>query len=182
MQSTFLRRAKGNHRRRHMAGGSHAAVLTVNATAMHAQARASNCLAEASSMANHVPRVRTKEKVKKTRKNPRESRTVLREAKHSDKDKGSTNGFSGLELSKSEANSESNESEQTYSTQDPYMDNSWCDDIWSYAAWNDGWSSVGWHEGLDQMYDNSASIFSLGSFDLAAMSRPKQFEWVRMNL
>ena len=62
------------------------------------------------------------------------------------------------------------------------MDNSWCDDGWSYDEWNDDWSSVEWHEGWDQTYDNSATSFSLGSFDLAAMSSPKQFEWVKMNL
>ena len=32
------------------------------------------------------------------------------------------------------------------------------------------------------MYDNSASSLSLGSIDLGAMSMPKRFDWVRMNL
>ena len=79
MQSTLLRRAKENHRQRQVAGASHAAVLTVNATAMHAKARASNRLAMASRVANHGPLVRTKEKVKKTMENPKESRKVSRE-------------------------------------------------------------------------------------------------------
>ena len=33
-----------------------------------------------------------------------------------------------------------------------------------------------------QTNDNSASSLSLGSFDLGAMSSPKRFEWVKMNL
>ena len=56
------------------------------------------------------------------------------------------------------------------------------EDGWSYDEWNDHWSSIGWHEGWDQTYDNSASSFSLGSFDLGAMSSPKRVEWVKMNL
>ena len=56
------------------------------------------------------------------------------------------------------------------------------DDGWSYDEWNDHWSSIGWHEGWDQTYDNSASSFSLGTFDLGAMSSPKRVEWVKMNL
>ena len=47
--------------------------------------------------------------------------------------------------------------------------------------WNDDWSSV-WHEGWEQTYDTSASPFSLGGLDLGATSRPKRFEWVKMNL
>ena len=35
---------------------------------------------------------------------------------------------------------------------------------------------------VDTTYDNSASSFSLGSLDLGAMSSPKRFEWVKMNL
>ena len=58
--NSLLRQTKENHRRRHVAGASHAAVLTINATAMHAKARASNRLA----------------KQKRTRENPKESRKV----------------------------------------------------------------------------------------------------------
>ena len=57
-----------------------------------------------------------------------------------------------------------------------------CDDGWSFDGWNDDWSSVGWHECWEQTYDNSASSFPLGSFDIGAMSGPKRFEWVKMNL
>ena len=32
-----------------------------------------------------------------------------------------------------------------------------------------------------ETYDNSASSFSLGSFDLGALSSPKRFQWVKMN-
>ena len=43
-------------------------------------------------------------------------------------------------------------------------------------------SWVGWHEGWEETCDNFASSFSLGSFDLGAMSSPKRFEWVKMKL
>ena len=55
-------------------------------------------------------------------------------------------------------------------------------DGWSRDEWNGDWSSVGWHEGCEQPYDNSTSSFSLGGLDLGAMSSPKRFEWVKMNL
>ena len=48
--------------------------------------------------------------------------------------------------------------------------------------WLEFWSSVGWHEGWEQTYDTSASSCSLGGLDVGAMSSPKQFEWVEMNL
>ena len=51
-----------------------------------------------------------------------------------------------------------------------------------FDEWNDDWSSVGWHEFCEQTYDNSASSFSLGDFDLGVMSGPKRFELVKMNL
>ena len=35
---------------------------------------------------------------------------------------------------------------------------------------------------VDTTYDNSASTFSIKSVDLGAMSSPKLFEWVKMNL
>ena len=86
-----------------------------------------------------------------------------------------------VENSKSETSSETQESAQTCPT-----DNSWFHDGWSHDEWNDEWddhwSSVGWHEGWEQTYDNSASSFSFGRFYLGAMSSPKRFEWVKMNL
>ena len=42
------------------------------------------------------------------------------------------------------------ESAQTYPTDNSYTDNSCCDDGWSYNEWNDDWSSVGGHEGREQ--------------------------------
>ena len=63
VRSTLSRPAKEERRRFHVAGASHAAVLTINATAMHAKARASNRLAKASRMANHGPSVRIQETV-----------------------------------------------------------------------------------------------------------------------
>ena len=59
-----------------------------------------------------------------------------------------------LENPKSETSSETQESAQTYPTDNSYTDNTWCDDDWSYDEWNDEWSSVGWHEGRDKTYEN----------------------------
>ena len=81
-----------------------------------------------------------------------------------------------------EDQSEAEVSAQTYRTDHSYMDNSWSDDGWSFDEWKDEWSSVGWHEGWEQTYHSSGNPLSLGSFDLDAMSRPKRFEWVKMNL
>ena len=77
-------------------------------------------------------------------------------------------GLSGLENSKSETSSKTQESAQTCPS--------------DYSEWDDDWSSVGWLEGWEQTLDNSVSSFSLGSLDLGAMSGPKRFEWVKMNL
>ena len=100
--------------------------------------------------------------------------------------KTSKTGLSGLENSKLETSSETQESAQTCPT-----DNSWIhdgrsleewNDGWSLDEWNDDWSSVGWHEGWEQTYDTSASSFSLGGLDLGATSSATRFEWVKMNL
>ena len=55
-------------------------------------------------------------------------------------------------------------------------------DGWSLDEWSDDWSSVGCHEGWDQTSENSASWFSLGSFDLGVTRSPKRFACVKMNL
>ena len=83
-------------------------------------------------------------------------------------------GLSGLENSKSETSSETQE-------RDGWSHDEW-NDGWSYDEWSDDWSSVGWHEGCEQTCDTSASSFSLGRLDLGAMSSPKRFECVKMNL
>ena len=48
--------------------------------------------------------------------------------------------------------------------------------------WNDDWRSLGWHDGLNESHDTSAGSVSVGSSDLGAVSNPKRFEWVKMNL
>ena len=93
-------------------------------------------------------------------------------AKGSHKGKTSRIGLSGLENSKSEISSETQESAQTCPT----------DDSWIHDEWNDDWSSFRWHEGWEQTRDTSASSFPLGGLDLGATSGPKWFEWVKMNL
>ena len=95
-------------------------------------------------------------------------------------------GLSGLENSKSEASSETQESAQTYPTENSLDTDGWngdeWNDGWSFDDWNDDWRSVGWHEVWEQTYDTSAGSFSLGGLDVSATSGPKQFEWVKMNL
>ena len=104
--------------------------------------------------------------------------------------KGETSktGLSGLDNSETETSSETQESAQTYPTDNSYTDwygddwsSEWNDD-WSFDEWNDDWSSVGWHEGWEQTYDTSACSFSLGGLDVSATSSPKRFEWAKMTL
>ena len=106
-------------------------------------------------------------------------------AKGSHKGKTSKTGLSGVENSKSEASPDTQESAQTCATDTSWND-SWngddWNDGWSFDEWNDDWSSVGWDEGWEQTYDTSASSFPLGGLDVSATSRPKRFEWVKMNL
>ena len=120
------------------------------------------------------------------RENPKEKSQGTKGAKGSLTDVKNRKLLSGLENSKSEIRSETQESAQTCPT-----DNSWIHDGWSLDEWNDGWSSdewnddrssVGWHEGWERTYDTSASSFSLEGWHLGATSGPKRFEWVKMNL
>ena len=181
MRSTLFRLAREKRRRVQMAGALRVAVLTINATAVHAKARASNLLAKASRPASHGPRVRAKEEARKTRERPQENPKVSRERNTRTKVKALQKADQALN-STNQTQPQSHGSEQTYSDDNPYTDSPWCDNSWNCADWDDGWSAVGWHEGWDQTYDNSACYLSLGSFDLRAMSSPKRFEWVRINL
>ena len=99
--------------------------------------------------------------------------------------KTSNAGLSGLEISKSEASSDVQESAQTCTTDtscnDGWNGDEW-NDGWSFDEWNCDWSSVGWHEGWEQTKDTSASSFSLGGLDVSGTSSPKRFEWMKMNL
>ena len=89
----------------------------------------------------------------------------------SHKGKTSKNGLSGLENSKSETSSETQESAQTCPSDTPWNGG------WSFDEWNDGCNSVGWHEGWEQTYDTSAI-----GLDVSATSSPKRFDWVKMHL
>ena len=104
--------------------------------------------------------------------NPKENSKGTKGAKGSHKGKTSKTGLSGLGNSTSEASSDTQESAQTCPT----------DISWNCDEWNDGRSSVGWHEGWEQTYDTSASLFSLGGLDFSAISSPKRFEWAKMML
>ena len=105
-------------------------------------------------------------------------------AKGMQKGKTSKTGLSGLENSKSEASSETQESAPTKTT-DISLNDGWNGDEWNdgwcFDEWNDDWSSVGWHEGWEQTYDTSASSFSLGGLDVSATSSLERLEWVKMN-
>ena len=68
-------------RRVYMAGASSVVVLTLNATALHAKARASNRLAEACRAASHDPRA--KGKARTTKQKPKGKSKGVQGAKHS---------------------------------------------------------------------------------------------------
>ena len=68
-------------RRVYMAGASSVVVLTLNATALHAKARASNRLAEACRAASHDPRA--KGKARATKEKPKGKSKGVQGAKHS---------------------------------------------------------------------------------------------------
>ena len=95
----------------------------LNETAMHVKALASNRLAWAN-RASKRPRVRAKERVKRTRENSKEKPKDPKVPKGSYKGKTSKTGLSGLENPKSETSSETQESAQTYPTDNSYTDNS----------------------------------------------------------
>ena len=78
--------------------------------------------------------------------------------------------------------SETWESAQPCHTDNSYTDTSWFDDGWSYDEWNVDQSSVGWHGGWGQTDDTSAGPHFHWEVDLGAMSGPKRFKWVKMNL
>ena len=183
MRSTLslfhLAKEKG-HRVREM-GVLSAVEHIFDETAMHARVQASDCLEvqsrQSKSWSKSEPSFSGKGKSienneDKSKRKSKGTKGAIQGAKGSRKGKTSRIGLSGLENSKSETSSETEESAQTCPT-----DNSWIHD-----GWNDDWSSVGWHEGCEQTYDNPASSFSLGGVDLGATSSPKRFEWVKMNL
>ena len=139
-------------------------------------------------------RVRVKVRVKRTREKPKENPMEPKVPKAHTRAKHRKLVSSGLEHSKSEASSDTQESAMTCPA-DACWNDAWnCDewnDGWSFDEWNDGWifdewnddwSSVGWHEGWEQTYDTSASSFSLGGLDVSATSSPTRSEWVKMNL
>ena len=110
-------------------------------------AHESNRLATAN-RASHGPRVRAKERVKRTRENPKESpkepKVRSNVPKAHTRVKHRKLVYQVLKNSKSETSSDTQESAQTCTT-----DNSWFHDGWSPDGWNDDWSSVGWHEGWE---------------------------------
>ena len=121
-----------------------AVVYIFNETAMHAKAQASNRMAKAN-RASHgqrvSPRTQAKVRVKKTRENPKgnpKEPKVRTKVPKAYKGKTSKTGLPGLENSKSETNSGTQESAYVCST-----DLSWNDD-WNSDEWNDGWSFDEW--------------------------------------
>ena len=152
---------------------------------MHARAQASNRLARAS-RASHGPRVRAKEREKRTRRNPKERSNDPKVPKDHAIVKHRKLVYQVLKT----RNQRQARKLWNLHRRVPLiilgfvMDGSPDErnDGWSCDEWNDDWSLAGWHEGWEQTYDNSASSFSLGGFDLGATSSPKRFEWLKMNL
>ena len=137
------------------------------------------------SRASHGPRVLTKVRAKKIREtdNPEENPPVPKVRKAPTREKPRTPVHLVLKNSQKQRQVHRHkESAQSYRADDSSADDSTFDDGWSYHEWNDDRNSVAWHECWEQTHDHSASSLSLGSFDLGAMSSPKRFEWVKMNL
>ena len=105
---------------------------------MHAKVRATSRMAMAN-RASHGPR-EGKNNSKESTGYSKGTKSANQGAKGFFKGKTSKTGLSGLENSKSEARSDTQESAQTCPT-----DTSW-NDGWNGDEWYDGWSSVGWHE------------------------------------
>ena len=129
--SLGLAKEKGNRVR--AMGVLSAVEHNFNETAMHARAQVSNRLAKAN-RASHGPRVRAKARTKRTRENPEENPMEPKGAKGSHKGKTSKTGLSGLENSKAEASSDTQESGHVCAT-----GTSW-NDGWNGDEWNNGWS------------------------------------------
>ena len=98
--------------------------------------------------------MRAKVGVKRSRDNPKENPKEPKVPKARTKGKTSKFCLSGLENSKSETSSETQESAQTCPT-----DTSW-NDGWSCDEWNDGWNCDGWNDGwsFDGWNDNWSSV------------------------
>ena len=107
--------------------------------------------------ASHGPRVSAKERMKRSRVNPKEHPNVPKVSKVRTRVKPRKLVYQVL---------------KTRNQRHALRNSGICTD----------WSSVGWHAGWDQTYDTSASSCSLGSLDVCATSGPKRFEWVKMNL
>ena len=107
---------------------SSAVELIFKETAVFTQ-RHAKAMAGKANRAIHGPRALAKERAWKVRerKNPKDNPKVPK-AKGSCKDKTSKTGLSGLEYSKSQTSSETQESTQTYHSDNSYTDNSWFDD------------------------------------------------------
>ena len=138
-------------------------------TALQARSPASNRLAKAN-RASHGPRVKAKERVKRTMEKSKGQSKGSKGAKGSCKGKTSKTGISGLENLKSETLSETQESAQmghVCTTDTSWIHDEWSPDErhdgWSLDEWNDDWSLVGWQEDCEQTCDTSVSSFSLGS-------------------
>ena len=132
--------------------------------------------------ASRGPRALTKEGRRQGRWEIQRKIQRFQECQRLYKGKSSKIGLSAFENSKLEKSLETQESAQTYPTDNSYTDNSWCDDGWSYDEWNDEWSLVGRHEG----WRNPLCQFSRLSLSCKFCSRcseqSKAVRRVKMNL
>ena len=89
---------------------------------------------------------KSKENKGKSKGKSKGTKGVILGAKGSHKGKTSRTGLSGLEHSKSETTSETQESAQTCPTDNSRFHNGWghdqWNDGWSYDEWNDDWSGT----------------------------------------
>ena len=177
MQSTLARLPKEKDNQVQATGVSSAVEHTLNETAMQARTPASNRLAKAN-RASHGPRMKAKERVKRTRENPKDPKVpkVRTRARH-------RKLVSQVLKARNQRQARTlrNLHRHVPLTLPGTMVGKVTNGTMA-GEWNDDWSSVGWHAGWDQTYDTSASSFSLGGLDVSATSSPKRFERVKMNL
>ena len=131
---------------------------------MQARTQARNGLGNAN-IASHGPRVKAKERVKRTMENPKDSRKDPKVPKDLAKEKTAKTGISILENLKLETGSENQETARMGHV--CTTDTSWIHDEWNPDEWNDGWSldersddwsSLGGHEDCEQTYATGSRV------------------------
>ena len=188
MLSTLSRLAKEHCHRVRAMGVLSAVEHIFKETAMHAKAQARNRMAKAN-RASHGPRVKAKARVKKTMENPKEKSKGTKSANQGagglHKGKTSKDGLSGLETrNRRQARTSRNLHRHVPLTLPGTMVGMVTDGTMAGVLMNGMMTGVlldGTKVGNKRMTLPQAHFHS-ECLDVSATSRPKRFEWVKMNL